>query len=428
MSGELLKEFQSAYRNLELLPLVEAKELDRFRVDYSNEIIEDLEQLVEDSPSANSKIIFTGHRGCGKSTLLAEFGRRLADRYFVIFFSISDTIEMSDVNHINILFAIAVNLMEEAEKNQIKISNSAKENFHRWFATKTKIDTKASGSDSFDLNLFNIIKLKLKAEASVREEIKQEFRNNISDLVARINEIAAIIYGDTKKDVLVMIDDLDKLDLAVAKEIYYDHIKALFQPNFRMILTIPVAALREVRLITTIETEANNQIVPMSVAKLFAKGENRLPDAVPIPQTMAILSDVLSKRIPSKLIEPQAANQIIIRSGGLLRELIRIANECCKICLLLLRRDPQRTDIKIDNSILQEAIKKLRLNLSVRLGSADYEMLQTVYQKNMPNDPKEQRFLDLLHDLYVLEYRNDRVWYDVHPIVVDLLKERGLIK
>lgn len=64
------------------------------------------------------------------------------DRYFTVFFSISDLIEMSDVNHINILFAIAVKLMDAAEKQQIPIKQSIKESFYNWFATKnkTKID------------------------------------------------------------------------------------------------------------------------------------------------------------------------------------------------------------------------------------------------------------------------------------------------
>ncbi len=75
MSGNLLAAFQEAYRNLELLPLLQQKDLNKLRVDYGGEIIEELEQLVEDSPSSDGKIIFTGHRGCGKSTLLAEFGR-----------------------------------------------------------------------------------------------------------------------------------------------------------------------------------------------------------------------------------------------------------------------------------------------------------------------------------------------------------------
>ncbi|MDP8964371.1 MAG: ATP-binding protein, partial [Cyanobacteriota bacterium] len=84
MSNELLESFREAYRNLELLPLLEQKDLDKFKVDYGTEVIEELEQLVEDSPSGDGKIIFTGHRGCGKSTLLAELSRRLNDRYFVV--------------------------------------------------------------------------------------------------------------------------------------------------------------------------------------------------------------------------------------------------------------------------------------------------------------------------------------------------------
>lgn len=153
MSGDLLHTFQEAYRNLEILPLLEQKELDNFRVDYGIEVIEQLEQLVEDSPSGDSKIIFTGHRGCGKSTLLAEFSRKLNERYFVVFFSISDMIEMSDVNHINILFAIAVRLMDEAEKRQVQIKQSIKDSFYKWFATRTHIETEelgAGGSIGFD--------------------------------------------------------------------------------------------------------------------------------------------------------------------------------------------------------------------------------------------------------------------------------------
>jgi hypothetical protein len=38
-----------------------------------------------------------------------------------------------------------------------------------------------------------------------------------------------------------------------------------------------------------------------------------------------------------------------------------------------------------------------------------------------------EEFLSLLHGLHVLEYENDDLWYDVHPIVVDLLKRKKLI-
>jgi DNA replication protein DnaC len=67
-------------------------------VEYGRSALEALVQLVEDHAAQEAKIIFSGHRGCGKSTLLAKFGREARGRYFVTFFSISDLIEMSDVN------------------------------------------------------------------------------------------------------------------------------------------------------------------------------------------------------------------------------------------------------------------------------------------------------------------------------------------
>jgi hypothetical protein len=76
----------------------------------------------------------------------------------------------------------------------------------------------ASGSVGFDL--FKMIQGKLKADATIREEIKQEFIRKVSDLVARINEIAAVVRQGANKDVIVVIDDLDKLDLSVVPQLY----------------------------------------------------------------------------------------------------------------------------------------------------------------------------------------------------------------
>ena len=89
-----------------------------------------------------------------------------------------------------------------------------------------------------------------------------------------------------------------------------------------------------------------------------------------------------------------------------------------------MRRYKDRSDIKINNEVLEEAVNKLRLDFELRLGSAEYEILTTTYQKLMPEDPKEQKFLDLLHGLYVLEYRDRDLWYDIHPIVTQSVQKR----
>jgi ABC-type transport system involved in cytochrome bd biosynthesis fused ATPase/permease subunit len=120
-----LETFREAGRNLQLEPLLTQKDLARLGVEYQMGLIDELEQTIEDSPS--NKLIFTGHRGCGKSTLLAELGFRLTStgRYFVVMYSIANTIERSAVDHVNILFSMALQLLEDAERRSIKLQPGA---------------------------------------------------------------------------------------------------------------------------------------------------------------------------------------------------------------------------------------------------------------------------------------------------------------
>jgi len=146
MTNNRLESFRKAFQNLPLLPLTTPEQLNKFHVEYGTEILEELDHLVEDCSLENNKIIFTGHRGSGKSTLLAQFCQNTQNRYFVVFFSISDVVERSDVNHVNILFAMAVKLMEAAEERQIRIGSKTKKAFYQWFSKHTR--TEGSSVDS----------------------------------------------------------------------------------------------------------------------------------------------------------------------------------------------------------------------------------------------------------------------------------------
>jgi nucleoside-triphosphatase THEP1 len=439
MTNDRRTAFRNAFQNLQLLPLVKPEDIRRFRVDYGLEYLEQLMQLVEDCSTNNNKVIFTGHRGSGKSTLLGQFSLEISDNYFVVFFSIADLIEGSDVNHVNILFAMAVMLMESAENRKIKIDNTTKQTFYRWFSQHTKIETSdtsfsseieaigQAGSDLWFLKFFTKIKAILKANAVTREEIKTEFARRISDLVDRVNDIAVAIQAASGKEVLVIIDDLDKLELEVVDRVYRNNINALFQPNFRIIYTIPMAAMRDKALRGIIRTATNNKIQSIWAAKFFPQSEDKNPDAIPNKDVIKVFAEILHKRIPPELIEEDTMQPLILKSGGALRELIRLASRCCEHCLMQLRRNPDAQDLKINGEVLQKAVTDLRLEFTESLGKNDEGVLTQIYRDYQPEDSMDQVFLDLLHTLYILEYRNDDLWFGVHPIVREILLRRNLI-
>ena len=85
MTSNRIDQFQEAFRNLQLQPLVTPEEIKKFRVEYSEELLDELEQRILDCNEYNNQLIFAGHRGCGKSTLLTEFSERICNNYGLVY-------------------------------------------------------------------------------------------------------------------------------------------------------------------------------------------------------------------------------------------------------------------------------------------------------------------------------------------------------
>ena len=432
MASDRIDKFQAASRNLQLQPLLGVEERQRFMVDYGSDCIDMLEQKVLVCDENTNQFVFAGHRGCGKSTLLCDFARKMEGQFFTVFFSISDLIQMNEISHINILFAIALKMMEKAERDHVQIADDKKQAFFDWFKERTKTETVGiKGEMSLGINLFDVIKSKLSTEQGTKLEIKERFTQNFRDLIDTLNAIATEIKLATKLEILVVVDDLDKSDLSQIDDIFQKNLKALLQPKFIIIYTVPIATIRDGNLKKYIEDETSNRIFVMPVLKLYPMGESRKPDGKPNAVAMEILQSVLTRRIDPDLFEAGIEEKIALNSGGVLREVMRITKECCDLILVKLRQQMRRNqnidDLKIDQGILNEALDNIRNDMKITLSKGDRHILLETYKNYTPDDPKNQDFLDLLHNLIAIEYRNRESWYDVHPLIVEQLKIEGLI-
>ncbi|PSB27794.1 ABC transporter ATP-binding protein [Stenomitos frigidus] len=430
MNEALLKVFQQAYQDFNLLPLIEPEDIERFRVDYGREPLVRLKQEVNASAKAQ-KFVFTGHTGCGKSTLLKRFTVEMKPQHFTVFFSIADMIEPADITHRKILYAIAVQLLHAATEKQIAIDDDIKENLLGWLDTTHKQKKEKSTKSEFGLGISNLLKfvtLKFQQEQAAREEFERVFEKRVVDLVKYADRIAAAIQIATKKPVLVVIDDLDKLDLPLVESIYRNNIKVLFSPQFRIVFTIPISATQDPQVMGALTSEGIVRPALFPVSKFFAKSDCHKPEAAPIDKTVNIFLEVLKKRIPAACIDPGTAHQMVLKSGGVMRELVRLGRECCTECMVQLELEPDRADLTINDEILNVAVRNLRNDFARQIGTSLFPVLKQVYQTLNNKDTDSDAFVKLLHGLMVLEYQNDDLWYDVHPIVVDLLQRQGLLE
>lgn len=430
MDQALLEQFQQAYKDLDLFPLVEPQDIERFRVDYGLHVMVRLKREIEASVK-NGKFIFAGHRGCGKSTLLKRLAIDMQPNHSVVFFSIADLIEMSGITHVNILYAIAIKLLSQATKQRIPVAEDIQQSLLGWNSTERTQTSSQATTGELGLGLDNILNMftaKLQQEKSFRDELEKTFEKRISDLVGKCDRLAAAIQIATKKPVLVIIDDLDKLDLPLVEDIYRNNIKSLFSPQFRVVFTIPVSAVQEPQVMGALNSEGVVRPHLFPVAKFFAKADRHNPEVEAIAKTFDVFLKVLSKRLPKNLVKPQTARQMVLKSGGVMRELVRIARECCTECMVQLEIDSDSDSVKINDEILTAALRNLRHDFARQIGSDLYDLLVGVYKTAETPDASSDGFVKLLHGLMVLEYENDALWYDVHPIVVDLLKQKKLIE
>jgi energy-coupling factor transporter ATP-binding protein EcfA2 len=400
-----LKIFQEAGKNLQLDPLVTQQDLARLGVAYQTGLGDELEQAIEDSSPQNNKLIFTGHTGCGKSTLLADLKFRMiaTGRYFVVMFSIADTIERAAVDHVNILFSMALQLLEEAEQQSIKLQPGIQKDLYRWLGKHTETESQAveavvevnaeaktKGGIPIVMEFLATIKSKLKINSETRKQISIEFASKTSELVARINQLQSYVETATKKQVLVIIDDLDKLDLGVAEVIFKKNIQTLLDPDASIIYTLPIATLREASITASINTYIK-KIYMMPVTKFFSKANSRKPDRIPDPECMNVFAEILERRLPANSIEPDIEREIILLSGGVLRELIRIIDRCYDRVKLELRGQIKRQqwdapEAKIDRRILNGVVTELQIEYARPLGQIDFEMLLAIYREFKPQN------------------------------------------
>ncbi len=73
------------------------------------------------------------------------------------------------------------------------------------------------------------------------------------------------------------------------------------------------------------------------------------------------------------------------------------------------------------------ALEELKTTLTKRIEKDDYKFLTNIYYSNKELIENKQALLHMLQASVVLEYNGKR-WHNVHPLVIQFLKEQGFLK
>jgi hypothetical protein len=365
------------------------------------------------------KILFAGQSKSGKTTELFHLIKELENEYFIVYYSVFRDMEPADIKYQDLLILATLKLAQEAINRKVRIDADMTRLLSDWLTQvsgevlETKIKEKTKGL-SFGAKLKYLVAEiggSFKTNSTVRTEVRKKLEPRVADLIEKIDLLTATIKHKTKKDPLLIIDDLEKVDMEVAEEIFYGHSQTLGRPNLRIVYTFPkpMTYTDKGRLVAT---QLSNPVHLPNIMTSNRKGEPESPG-------LDLLRKIILMRMQESLFEPDALDYLLKTSNGVLGDLCSVLAGACITAISGGNSKIAWNDVDTHFNYLTDQFRRaVRENY--------YSILAQVFkEKRTDND---QNLWDMLHILAVLEYRDQEgIFYDVHPAVVPLLREKKLI-
>ena len=248
----------------------------------------------------------------------------------------------------------------------------------------------------------------------------------LSQLIENCNLLIADVRKNLhkirKKGLLLIIEDLDKVDLKMGEELFYVHSTQMTQLDCHCIFTFPIALLYNTRFTAIRNSYDEDFVLPMIKV--------REKDGNPFEEGIQALEDVVAQRMSISLFGEKAIlRDMILCSGGCLWDLFRMIRDAADSALNHERSKINREDFR-DAYLSLKSDYYFTIADNKDKGITANTYFQTLKQCALDKTKKPESteaMLDLRNNLTVLGYNGDQ-WSDVHPVVRDILREKGLIQ
>ena len=358
------------------------------------------------------KMLFTGHRGSGKTTELFRLKKELEDnQYFTLYMDVEELLDLGSLNYLDVLVAMVKQVQATLHENEMPISESLLNNIANWFA-ETIIEESTQTSDEAAIKteakaglkipffkIFTGITANIKAGSSRRETVRTNLKREISTFMtflnALINEARQTVQNNGFKDIVLIVDGIEKMHYELSEEghsthsqLFVQHAEQLRAPECHIIYTVPISLAYNQNLGADFDS-----IIVLPMVKTDNKGTEDLIDVI---KQRVDIDHVFENR--------EILEQLTKVSGGVVRDLMR-----------LIRLSTDTDKEKITQEEVNYAINTLKKEYDRLIRSDDIKSFKEIVKtKRVQADETLSR---LLNFRLVLEYQNGERWADLHPII-----------
>ncbi len=368
--------------------------------------------------------LFSGFRGSGKSTELRRLRRYLTKHsdgdYKVVLCDIEDYLNPSQpVDISEFLMAVAGSFGDALVEEGILKGDPAQEGY--WtrlfnFLNRTRIDiTDVSGG----------IRASLKNDPSFRESLRQRMAGHLGALVEDVRHYITQCIQRIKErhgpdtEVVLLLDSMEHFrgtssNASVVQDsvlnLFTSHSDKLHFDHLHVVYTIPPYLKVLYQNLGTLYSPGGVHVIPS--LKVWDKAQGAI-----FQPSLDLLEKVISHRGRwDLLLGPDRAvlDQLSLLSGGHIRDFLRLFSE-------IIRRADR---LPVPRETVEAAISQVRSEY-LPIADADAKWLSVIAETHSVALPKISDVHDLARYLdthLALCYRNGEEWYDIHPLIRDVVK------
>ncbi len=260
------------------------------------------------------------------------------------------------------------------------------------------------------LNLLLIeLEAGIRQSSETRQAIKDQVSLQMPELIRHLDWIIQQAEASLQKQLLLIVEGLDKVDLASATTMFLHQAATLVAPTVTIIYTFPVA-LRYSADFNNIRANFDRIEALPNITTHSQGGQSD-------QQGLNVLRTLVLNRMEERLVQSEALRLLIAASGGIPTSLVFLIQNAA---LYALTRDEHADTILRQDA--QDAIIKLREQLIPALTASDWRVLQERHcDYRLTSDADNQI---LLNKGALMEYPGDtgQPWCDAHPALWDLLQ------
>ncbi len=397
--------------------------------------------------SAFYKAFMMGHPGVGKSTELTRLSHQVRSQFQTIRFSAVSDLDAAGFKPFDVLLVMMTRAVEETQLiTQQQPSQKLIDAIQQWFATEKvtnikETKTEASASAGIGpkaespwatlLGLFAHIKGELKYTADRKKEVVEYRLHQLSSLIDLVNsafdECSLLLREYNDREWLFVGEDFDKpgIPFEQTESLFLNYANIFKDLHAHLIFNIPISL---------VYSERSPQL-PFSGERIHCIPDTPVfhQDHTPHQAGRDALKAVLEARVTPNLFEDDRMTDLIVASGGNLRDLFQMTAQAADNAIL-------RNESQIGRIDAASAINSLRTEYERRLGESPYdeekvnkitydmkaERLKSIYDCDPVAKVPAPVLYSLLRARAVQEFNGQR-WFGVHPLVVDILRLQGKI-